>query len=140
MPSFVRSKASTIPEQRSKAQEIMYTIWGETAFGGSIEIVYRRSTDGGANFGSTINLSNNAGSSGSPAITVSGNNVYLVWNDITTGNAEILYQRSTDGGSTFGSTINLSNDARDSLEPAIAASGNNVYVVWRDQFWPNDIE
>ncbi|MPZ08485.1 MAG: hypothetical protein GEU26_19090 [Nitrososphaeraceae archaeon] len=56
-----------------------------------------------------------------------------MWNDLTSGNAEILYRRSTDGGSTFGSTINLSNDARDSLEPAIAAIENSVYVVWQDQ-------
>jgi hypothetical protein len=55
-------------------------------------------------------------------------------------NGEILYRRSIDGGATFGSTIDLSNDARDSIEPAIAASGNNIYVVWRNEFQPIDFE
>ena len=64
------------------------------------------------------------------------NSVYIVWHDFTSGNGEILYRRSIDGGVTFEGTINLSNDARDSLEPAIAASGDNVYVVWRDEFQP----
>jgi hypothetical protein len=94
------------------------------------EILYRRSTDGGATFGSTFNLSNNAGGSLSPAISASGNRVYVVWSDNTPGNSVVFYRRSTDGGATFGSTRNLSNPADGSGSPAIAVSGNNVYVAW----------
>ena len=43
-----------------------------------------------------------------PSIAVSGN-VYVVWKDNTPGNDEVFYRRSTDGGATFGSTVNLSN-------------------------------
>ena len=43
---------------------------------------------------------------------------------------DILY-RSTDGGITFGPTINLSNDLG-SHSAHIAISGSNVYVVWID--------
>ena len=32
----------------------------------------------------------------------------------------------------FGATVNLSNNAFSSLDPAVATSGNNVYVVWYD--------
>ena len=47
-----------------------------------------------------------------PQITASGNNVYVVWSDSTTGNADIFFKRSTDGGATFSSpSINLSNNA-----------------------------
>jgi hypothetical protein len=115
----------------------VYVVWTDNT-PGNAEILYRRSTDGGATFGSTINLSNNAGTSFEPAVAASGNNVYVVWNDDTPGNFEILYRRSTDGGATFGSTINLSNNAGGSFEPAVAASGNNVYVVWRDSTPGND--
>ena len=34
---------------------------------------------------------------------------------------------------TFGSTKNLSNNAGDSFDPRIEASGNNVYTVWNDR-------
>jgi ethanolamine utilization microcompartment shell protein EutL len=110
----------------------VYVVWEDTAFGGSTEIIYRRSTDGGADFGSTINLSNNEGSSFVPAIIATENNVYVVWADDSLGNFEIFYKKSTDGGASFGSTINLSNNEGNSFRPAIAASGNNVYVVWND--------
>ena len=93
--------------------------------------MFKKSTDGGANFGATINLSNNGGFSANPVVATSGNNVYVVWEDDTPGNSEID-RRSTDGGSTFGPTINLSIDAGPSVNPTIATSGNNVYVVWQD--------
>lgn len=101
----------------------VYVVWSEHT-DDDVHLLYRRSTDGGATFGGTINLSNNAGSSDRPAIAASGNNVYVVWFDNTPGNAEILYRRSTDGGGTFGSTINLSNNAGSSFEPAIYAVNN----------------
>ena len=48
------------------------------------------------------------------AITVSGNNVHVVWHDFTPGNFDILF-RSTDGGASFTEpTKNLSNNAGDS--------------------------
>ncbi len=94
--------------------------------------MYRRSTNGGASFGSTLNLSNNSGNSGVPAVAASGNKVYVVWEDNTPGNFDILYKRSTNSGANFGGTLNLSNTSAYSLHPAIAASGTNVYVVWYD--------
>ena len=94
------------------------------------DIFYKRD---GADFDpSIINLSNDAGSSFSATIAVSGNNVHVVWSDGTSGNSEILYRRSTDSGATFGPIINLSNNAEVSTNPAIAVSGNDVHVVWND--------
>jgi transcription elongation GreA/GreB family factor len=115
----------------------VYVAW-DGGMPGNIEIFYRRSTDGGASFGSTVNLSNNAGLSFEPSIAVSGNNVYVVWLDNAPGNNEIFYRRSTDGGASFGSTVNLSNDASNSVGQAIAVSGNNVYIVWSDSAPGND--
>ena len=42
----------------------------------------------------------------------------------------LRHRRSIDGGVSFGSTVNLSMSP--GLQPSIAASGNNVYVLWRD--------
>lgn len=51
------------------------------------------------------------------ALSASGNNIHVVWQDDTTGRSEILYRRSTDNGTTFGDTINLSNNAGTSAFP-----------------------
>jgi hypothetical protein len=40
------------------------------------------------------NLSNNKGISECPSIAVSNNNVYVVWEDDTTGNHKIFFTRS----------------------------------------------
>jgi hypothetical protein len=37
---------------------------------------------------------------------------------------QILYRRSTDGGASFGPTVNLSNTTENSVSPHVAASNN----------------
>ena len=61
---------------------------------GNFDIMYRRSTDGGASFTElTKNLSSNTGDSSSSDIAVSGGSVHVVWRDFTPGNADILYKK-----------------------------------------------
>src|SRR5215213_1560513 len=113
----------------------VYVVWrGRESIPGNQEIMYRRSTNGGANFGGIVNLSNNTGFSQHPTVAVSGNNVYVVWQDdsLVPGTFDILYKKSTNGGASFGDTKNLSNSAGNSGRPTVAVSGNNVYVVWHD--------
>jgi hypothetical protein len=76
-------------------------------------------------------LSNNTGDSTNPNVAVSGSNVYVVWEDASGGNREILLMRSHDG-SNFTSAQTLSNTTGESFDPRIAVSGGNVYVVWED--------
>ena len=94
--------------------------------------MYRIFTDGGANFGATVNLSNNAFRSLDPAVATSGDNVYVVWYDNTPGSFEIFTGGLRMVELNFGITENLSNNAGFSAARAVAASGNNVYVVWHD--------
>jgi hypothetical protein len=115
----------------------VYVVWFDYA-AGIADILFTRSTDGGATFSSTINLSNNAGRSEYPQIAVSGNNVYVVWFDYATGLTDIYFKRSTDGGATFSGSSNLSNNIGGAYSPQIAVSGNNVYVVWFDLTTENE--
>jgi hypothetical protein len=67
------------------------------------------------------------------SIAISGNNsVYLTWWDNKTGNNEVYFAASNDGGKSFGTTINLSNAKGGSADSQVAAQGNNVYVTWWD--------
>jgi hypothetical protein len=47
----------------------------------------------GNNLTRLINLSNNAKISECPSIAMAGNNIYVVWEDMTPGNHDILYAK-----------------------------------------------
>ena len=106
----------------------VYVVWHDAIHG----VVFKRSTDNGASFENTINLSNSIEGSIDPEISVSGNNVYVVWEHTPENNGEIIFKRSTDNGVSFGQTINVGSNTGLQGFPQIAASGNNVYVVWHD--------
>jgi hypothetical protein len=66
------------------------------------------------------------------SLAVSGNNIYLTWWDNKTGNNEVFFAGSSNGGKSFRNPINLSNATGGSADSQVAASGSNVYVTWWD--------
>jgi hypothetical protein len=63
--------------------------------------------------------------------TSGDNNVYVTWWTNKSGNNEVMFRASNDGGATFAKKINLSNTTGAESEDAqIAASGKNVFVTW----------
>jgi hypothetical protein len=113
----------------------VYVVWSDATTGNG-DIYFKASTNNGANFTGKKILSSkgDVGSSISPQIAASGkSNVYVVWSDTTTGNGDIYFRASADNGTKFSSKRNLTlRNAGNSISPQIAASGNNVYVVWSD--------
>jgi len=72
-----------------------------------------------------------AGLRKAPIATSGDNNVYIAWWSNKTGNGEVMFKASTDGGKTFSDKMNLSNSTNsESQDAQIAAAGNNVYVTW----------
>jgi hypothetical protein len=64
-------------------------------------------------------------------MAISGENVYVVWWSNRTGQFEVMFRASTDGGQTFGDKINLSNSPETQSQTAeILAVGNTVFVSW----------
>lgn len=57
------------------------------------EILLTSSMDGGRTFSKPANLSNNAGISECPTLSTAGNQIFVSWEDLTTGNHEILYAK-----------------------------------------------
>src|SRR5215204_91418 len=109
----------------------VYVVWSDNATGNG-DIYFKRSVDNGTSFGNTENLSNDNGKSYGAQIVISGNNIYVVWADDSTGNGDIYFKRSVDNGTSFGSTQNLSTNPGNSTAAQIAAYQDNVYVVWED--------
>lgn len=58
--------------------------------------------------------------------------VHVVWYDKRDGNSQVYYKRSTNGGESWEPDVRLSQDPAWREHPAIAVSGNHVYVVWHD--------
>jgi len=138
-PSFNIGNASansTSPEVAASGNNV-YVVWSDTngAKGNDREIFFSSSDDNATTFDNPINLSNNIGNSTSPEVAASGNNVYVVWSDTNgaKGEGEDIFFRSSSGNArSFGEPINLSVNKRNSTNPEVAASGNNVYVAWAD--------
>ena len=74
---------------------------------GNQDIFFAVSTNNGRNFGTPINLSNNAGGSEVPQIAASGSNVYVTWEDTTPGNRDIFFAVSNNNGTSFGTSDKL---------------------------------
>ena len=111
-----------------------FVLWQDqtTGFG---DVYFSRSIDEGSTFGSINNISDNPALSSRPQMTLSGTSVHVTWKDDTPvlGNGDILFKTSADGGANFGSEINLSGNSGVSDSPLISSSGNNLYVIWRDE-------
>jgi hypothetical protein len=62
---------------------------------------------------------------------ISGDNIYAAWFTNKSGNWEVMFRASTDGGKTFGDKINLSNSSdADSTRVQVDSDGNSVVVTW----------
>jgi hypothetical protein len=91
----------------------------------------RRSGNGGTTWGSTRNLSADAGWSTSAVLAVGGTNVHVGW---TSDNAtpDILYRRSVDTGLSYNAALNLSSNSGSSGGLQLLSVGHDVYAVWSD--------
>lgn len=110
----------------------LYVVWSDKTYWNS-EVFFIRSANGGKTWKAPQRLTENNASSDSPAIAVSGSNVYVVWSDFTPGNVEIYLLRSTDGVTTWQTPKRLTKNSGNSYDPKIAIDGSNLYVVWVDR-------
>jgi hypothetical protein len=111
----------------------LHVVWQDDT-PGNAEIYYRKSTNGGATWSTAARLTSTAGASECPAAAVdSAGHIHVVWQDSTTGNAEIYYKRSTNGGANWTANVRFTTNAGASKNPAIAIDPSGyLHVVWQD--------
>jgi hypothetical protein len=116
-----------------------HVFWQEGALG-LFEIYYIKSTDSGVTWSGVKRLTWNPGGSYHPTIALEpGNTIHMVWQDVTPGNAEIYYKKSTDGGMSWTGGKRLTWTASGSFSPAIAVdSSSRIHMVWYDTTPGND--
>ena len=116
----------------------VYIVW-QGNFKGQFDIFLSKSSDGGITFSQPINLSNDSGDSTNPNLIELHNNLFVIWNDNSTKNYNVMIKRSSDGGITFSQPINLSNTTNsDSINPQLAATANELFVVWQEDISGNN--
>ena len=123
--------ASNFPSV-SVSGSTVHVVWQDERDDSDCDIYYKRSTDGGTNWGADIRLTNNPGYSKYPSISVSNSTVHVAWFDDRDYYSEIYYKRSTDGGTNWGVDTRLTNDPAWSHSPSISALGPVVHVVWEE--------
>jgi len=125
---------SAVPQLRADGTNV-YVVWSDDNGAGGRDIYLKRSTNNGVDFGSSKIKVSTSGKASQPTISSQGSFVYVVWRDRSTGNGDIYFKRSTNAGSSFGSSlINLSGSSNsgDSILPLIRSTSSFVYVTWRD--------
>ncbi|MCK9211500.1 MAG: exo-alpha-sialidase [Ignavibacteriaceae bacterium] len=110
---------------------VVHVAWYDST-AGNWEIYYKRSTDGGINWGTDTRLTNNSASSEFPTLAVSGSIVHIAWTDGRNGAIpNLYYKRSTNGGISWGADTKLTskNNYNDSY-PSLAVNGSTVHLVY----------
>ena len=139
-------KGGSADSQIAATPNNVYVTWWDNSTG-NWQVFSRSSNDTGKTFGNAVMIKAvgstpvkhlNAPPSNTTSVDtivggVIGSKEYVVWWDNSTGNWEVFLAKSTDGGKTFDSPINISNtpDAR-SVGARMIAQGNNVYIAWMD--------
>jgi BNR repeat-like domain len=113
----------------------LYVVW-EDATPGNYEIYYKNSTDEGATWSTSKRLSWTTGNSSYPAISIDpSGHLHVIWQD-TTGNHEIYYTSSMDGGATWTKSKIISLTSGHSYGPAMGVEsmplGSRLHVFWAD--------
>jgi hypothetical protein len=91
---------------------------------------YQRSKDGGNTWEPEVLLGQ---TKWWPGVAATGSMVYVSLNTLLPdGNSEVYFRRSNDNGTTWQPQQQISNAPGRSEDPAIAANGSYVYLVWND--------
>lgn len=111
---------------------IIHVVWGEEDYQNwTNRIYYKHSLDRGTTWAPEILLSDTSGRAFYPSIAAVGETVHVVWSDFRYGSQKaVLYRRSTDNGLSWLPIQCVHAGSWNCQEPAIAAGGSIVHVVW----------
>jgi hypothetical protein len=129
------------PQVATSSDNIVYVIWGGSSDNQVDSIYLVKSEDNGRNFGDIKKVEESElGRISNPLnveiVVDEINRLFIAWQDrpgtAAVEKEDILSAISLDGGESFESATNVSNNADTSECPSIAVNGDNVYITWED--------
>jgi len=115
-------------------------IFWTTSRTGNYEIFYKNSSDGGSSWSSATQLTFDSNDDRGPAIlkTADGK-LWLFWQSKRTGDFNVFYKNSSDGGSSWSSATQLTFDSNIDKQPAITqANDGTIWLAWSSNRTGND--
>jgi hypothetical protein len=114
------------------SSDIIHLVWKDKA-PGYHQIYHKKSTDGGATW-ITKRLCWSSGDSHHPVLAIDSNDhIHVIWRDYESGDFELYYRKSTNGGSNWTGTKRLTWASGPTYSPAIAIdSSDNIYIAWQN--------
>ena len=110
-----------------------YVVWNDNTTGVS-KTMLSKTADRGKTFSSPLTLSDADGISTFPSVAVDKFGiVHVAWQDAKFSASQIVYTRSLDGGASFSTPANISNDSGVSSHVKLATDSTGiVYAAWSD--------
>ncbi len=120
--------------QLSADWDTLYCTWTEMTTYPLSDIYFSKSTNGGKNWTTPINITNDDRPQNRIFMTADfGGRIYIASDDIITFNHDEIYLlKSTDGGSTWSQPGNITNNDGNSNTPCIVALQDVIYFTWSD--------
>jgi hypothetical protein len=131
---------SHVPQIAATGNNV-YIVWDDVTIVNGVDesqLLFKRSTDGGANFGSVKEITDKIETI-RPRIAAEGNYVYVAFNAGSEDNQQIFFTRSTNGGNSFSEVKSINKNNENSVIGDIEAVGKNVYITWEDDSSPDGI-
>jgi hypothetical protein len=98
-------------------------------------LYYRRSTDNGNTFSSSVALTSDMQWANAPRCFIENmNTIYLIFRAYGTTRPELYFVKSTDGGTSFGSPIRVTNNSIQEDNPKICIFNGVIYVTYLDYY------
>ncbi|NGX33423.1 MAG: hypothetical protein K1060chlam4_01490, partial [Candidatus Anoxychlamydiales bacterium] len=129
--SDVGQSAATPQIATNINENCVCAIW--TRSNGTNDIIqFKHSPDYGANWNSTLDLSETGENARNPRIITNGSSIYAIWARQESGNYRAQFRKSTDSGDTFSDVIDLSPSGFDVKNSRIVTSNDAkyIYVSW----------
>jgi hypothetical protein len=131
------------PQVAAGYNNAVYVIWGGSTENQVNSLYLVRGDNSGRSFGEVKKIEKTEqGKINNPLnveiIVDETDRLFIAWQDkvgtaaTTPENEEILSAVSLDGGESFESTTNISNNEDTSECPSIAMNGDNIYITWED--------
>ncbi len=132
-----RSPSVAIDKTGGAFDDRVYVVWQESSTSGGVHIFATHSVNSGSTWTTPIRIDTAVQdvSCLEPDVSVdSSGNVYVAWYDTrVTSYYHVFVSKSTDGGLSFGTEVQVSSQDAMNTYPSLTTVGDKVFVSWREQ-------